>query len=275
MPVGGGGFVDRVLELEAVDDVVRAHREDLADAFRDLAVGHVDLGGAVGVDVESDGFGFADGVGHLDEHLVAETGGHQVLGDVAGGVGSRAIDFRGVFAGESAAAVCTASTVGVDDDFASRESCVTVRTADNELAGRVYKQLVLCVEQFRYAQQREMLEIPAGKLERGEDPFETGKRELQEETGYKAEHWTFLGEFIPTGAYLEEKIWMYYATDLTYGKQHLDEDEFIEVKEYTMDEMIEMIINQKIIDGKTIAMTLKVKMMLEKGLLPYPKKFKK
>ena len=87
MPVGGGGLVDRVFQLEAGDDVIGAHREDLADAHGDLAVVHLHLGGAVSVDIQSHGFRFADGVGHLDEHLVAEAGGHHVLGDVAGGVG--------------------------------------------------------------------------------------------------------------------------------------------------------------------------------------------
>ena len=131
---------------------------------------------------------------------------------------------------------------------------------------------VMCVRQYRYGQQKEMLELPAGKLERKEDPFETGKRELQEETGYKANHWTFLGEFVPTGAYLEEKIWMYYATELTYVGQHFDEDEFIEAEMYTLDELTDMILNKEIIDGKTIAMVLKVKLMLEKDLLPLPSK---
>ena len=84
--VGGGGFVDGVLELEAVDDVVGAHRENIADAAGDFAVVQFHLGGAIGVDVESNGLRLADGVGHLDEHLVAKTGGHQVFGNVTGGV---------------------------------------------------------------------------------------------------------------------------------------------------------------------------------------------
>ncbi len=128
---------------------------------------------------------------------------------------------------------------------------------------------VFCVKQYRYAQQRMMLELPAGKLERKEDPLETGKRELQEETGYQAEHWLFLGELIPTGAYLEEKIWMYAASGLSYVGQHLDEDEELELMRFSLEELTTMILDQTIIDAKTIAMVLKVRLMKEKGLLPF------
>lgn len=126
---------------------------------------------------------------------------------------------------------------------------------------------VLLVQQYRYAQKKEMLEVPAGKREKNEDPLETGKRELAEETGYRAEKWFFLGEFVPTGAYLEEKIWMYYASGLTPGETHFDEDEFLQLQRCTLDELTEMILKSEIIDGKTIAMTLKVRLMKEKGLL--------
>lgn len=126
---------------------------------------------------------------------------------------------------------------------------------------------IFCVTQYRYAQGKEMLELPAGKLERKEDPLETGKRELIEETGYKAENWLFLGEFVPTGAYLEEKIFMYFASELSYVGQHFDEDEYIELSKHTLEELIEMILDQRIVDGKTIAMVLKVDKMIQRGLL--------
>lgn len=128
---------------------------------------------------------------------------------------------------------------------------------------------VFCVKQYRYAQQKEMLELPAGKLERGEDPLKTGKRELQEETGYSAQHWLFLGEMVPTGAYLEEKIWMYAATGLSYVGQHLDDDENIELFRLSLDELTERILDQTIVDAKTIAMVLKVRLMKERGLLRF------
>ena len=127
--------------------------------------------------------------------------------------------------------------------------------------------LIPCVWQYRYGQKKEMLELPAGKLERGENPVAAIQRELQEETGYQAENWIYLGEFIPTGAYLEEKIQMFYADNLTFVGQCFDEDEQIKNSEYTLDELTEMILNQQIIDGKTIAMVLKVKFMIEKNLL--------
>ncbi len=115
---------------------------------------------------------------------------------------------------------------------------------------------IFCVTQYRYAQQRVMMELPAGKLEKGENPLLCAQRELQEETGYSAKTWNYLGELVPTGAYLEEKIYMYFAQDLSYVGQNLDEDEHVSVSQHCMEELVEMIMKNEIIDAKTIAMIL-------------------
>ena len=88
MPVGSSRFVDRVLQLETGDNVVGAHREDFAYAHGNFTIVHLHFGSTVSVNVKSHGLRFTDGVSHLDEHLVAETGGYHVLGDMPGGVSS-------------------------------------------------------------------------------------------------------------------------------------------------------------------------------------------
>ena len=141
--VGGGGAVDGVLEAETLDDGVGAHVEEGLLSCGYLAVGHVHMGGAVGVHIESHRLGHADGVGHLHQHLVADTRSHHVLGDMARGVGRRAVHLRGVLAAEGAAAVGTAAAVGVDDNLAAREARVAVGTADDELARGVDEQFIV------------------------------------------------------------------------------------------------------------------------------------
>lgn len=96
--VGGCLAVDGGAEFQALLDGVGSHVEELLYAARDLAVGHIDLGCAVGVDIEAYRLGDADGVGYLDEGTRCDAGGNEVLGDVAGSVGSRAVDLAGVFA---------------------------------------------------------------------------------------------------------------------------------------------------------------------------------
>lgn len=96
--VGGCLAVDGGAEFQALLDGVWAHVEELLYAARDLAVGHIDLGGAVGVDIEAYRLGDADGVGYLDEGTRCDAGGNEVLGYVAGGVGCGAVDLAGVFA---------------------------------------------------------------------------------------------------------------------------------------------------------------------------------
>lgn len=116
---------------------------------------------------------------------------------------------------------------------------------------------VFMVRQYRLAARRSMLEIPAGKLEKGEDPFECGKRELTEETGYRAKHFEHLGEFFVSPGYCEEKINLYLARDLEFVGQHLDDGEFLNVEKYSMDELTDMVINNKINDAKTVIAILK------------------
>lgn len=118
---------------------------------------------------------------------------------------------------------------------------------------------VLMVRQFRNPTGQVLLEIPAGKLEYCEDPLEAGKRELEEEAGVVAKEMIPLGYFYPTPAYCGEKIHMYFARSLKRTKQHLDEDEFLEVLKIPYDELYNMVINNEIIDGKTAFVTLRVR----------------
>lgn len=121
------------------------------------------------------------------------------------------------------------------------------------------------VTQYRYAQQKEMIEFPAGKLEKGENPFVAIQREIAEETGYEGKDFIFLGTMVPTGAYLEERITMYYAKAGKHVGQNLDEDEFIRVTKKSLNEIIEMIFHGEIEDGKTIAMAFMIKTLLARS----------
>ena len=121
----------------------------------------------------------------------------------------------------------------------------------------------ILVRQFRYAHHREFLEIPAGKFDFiGEEPLSAAKRELEEETGATAENYVSLGVLDTTPALIDEKIHMYMATGLTYGEMHLDEDEFLSVHKIPMSELVEMVMNGEIRDGKTQIAILKAARIL-------------
>jgi ADP-ribose pyrophosphatase len=111
---------------------------------------------------------------------------------------------------------------------------------------------ILLERQFRYPVDAAMIEIPAGKLELGEDPLLCAQRELIEETGYSAKSWEFLGRIHPVISYATETIDIYLAKDLTLGERSLDEGEFLDVFAATLDEMHEWIASGKITDVKTI-----------------------
>ncbi|GIP20183.1 MULTISPECIES: NUDIX hydrolase [Paenibacillus] len=111
---------------------------------------------------------------------------------------------------------------------------------------------LLLVDQFRQSIGRGELEIPAGKLEKGEDPLEAAKRELQEETGYSAGKTSLLHSFYTSPGFADELIHLYLAEDLKKGKASPDEDEFLEVHEITLQEAKKYISEGWISDAKTI-----------------------
>ena len=129
------------------------------------------------------------------------------------------------------------------------------------------KGTVLMVKQFRYPMQQVTLEVPAGKLEKGEDPFEAAKRELGEECGLTADHYTSLGQFYPTVGYDTEIIYMWVATGLHKTQMHLDDDEFLTPDRVPLQKAYEMVMSGEIKDGKTIAGVLKLKALLDEGKL--------
>ena len=126
---------------------------------------------------------------------------------------------------------------------------------------------ILMVKQFRYPFQTVLTEIPAGKLEVGEDHREAGLRELREETGAVCEKFEYLGVCYPSVAYLTEKIHMYMATGLTFEKQDLDEDEFLDVVKIKMEDAVKMIMNGEIEDAKTQCAILKAAILLGKAVV--------
>ena len=127
---------------------------------------------------------------------------------------------------------------------------------------------IILVEQYRYPYSEVIAEIPAGKRDSiSEEPLSTGIRELKEEVGATAEKMTFLGKLYPTPGYCGEIIWMYAATGLTFGESSPDEDEFLNVKSYYIDEVVEKILSGEITDAKTQAAVLKVKLLRDSGKL--------
>lgn len=124
---------------------------------------------------------------------------------------------------------------------------------------------VLCVRQYRYTHGRVFLELPAGKLEPGEnDRREAALRELREETGARCETLTYIGDFIPSPAILGEVISMYIAEGLSIGETDPDDDEFIDIEAIPLARLADMCVSGEIKDGKTIAAVLKALIILEK-----------
>lgn len=133
--------------------------------------------------------------------------------------------------------------------------CVIPITDDGE---------VVLERQYRYAIGKVLTEIPAGKLEPGEDRLEAAKRELKEETGYVAGKMTCIGEFYGSPALLEERVTMYLATELTRSEMQLDDDEFLEVFTMPLEEAYERAMANEFDDAKTHLCILKAYLMLKK-----------
>ena len=111
---------------------------------------------------------------------------------------------------------------------------------------------ICLIRQFRYGPREEFIEIPAGKLDAGEAPLDCAYRELEEETGYRANKLTFLTNIHPAIGFSNEKMWMYLAEELELSKKKLDEDEFLELLPTPLNKALEWVFSGKITDVKTI-----------------------
>ncbi len=124
---------------------------------------------------------------------------------------------------------------------------------------------VILERQYRYAVDQTLVEIPAGKLDSAdEDLCEAALRELREETGAVPSELIDMGDFFGSPAIMGERIRMFMARGLTFGEDHLDDDEFLEVFRLPLDEAVEMVLRGEIPDGKTQTGLLRAKMMLER-----------
>lgn len=129
------------------------------------------------------------------------------------------------------------------------------------------KDELLFVRQFRYPYGEIVLELPAGKLEKGEDPFEAVKRELKEETGAVGKNYSSLGNLYPTPGYTNEIIRMWACRVESWGEQNPDEDEFIEVERIPLEKAVEMVMENQIPDAKTQIGILKAAALVRAGKL--------
>lgn len=118
---------------------------------------------------------------------------------------------------------------------------------------------VTLVRQARYAADGWLLEIPAGKLDHGEDPSICAERELKEETGLTAKRWTPMGFIFVSPGFCDERIHLYLARDLTRTAQALEIDEVIELEKVPLAQAIELALNGEITDAKSICALLRVR----------------
>lgn len=116
---------------------------------------------------------------------------------------------------------------------------------------------VILEKQYRYAFNEELFELPAGKLEENEKPYDAALREFEEETGYKALSLEYYGMMYPTCGYSNEIIYLYVADNIVKSKRNLDEDEAIDIIYLSLDEVVKMVNNNTIKDAKTICLISK------------------
>lgn len=124
---------------------------------------------------------------------------------------------------------------------------------------------LLFVKQFRYPYKEVVLELPAGKLEKGSTPLENGKRELFEETGAQGYSYISLGQVYPSPGYTSEIIHLYACKVQSIGDSKLDDGEFLNVEKIPLDKAVEMVLNNQIPDSKTQIAVLKTAMLLNSG----------
>lgn len=134
--------------------------------------------------------------------------------------------------------------------------CIAALTENNEL---------LFVRQFRYPYKEVVLELPAGKLEKGQSPLENGKRELAEETGAVAASYIPLGKLYPSPGYCGEIIHLYFCRVLRFENKNPDDDEFLKTEKIPLDTAVEMVLNNQIPDSKTQVAVLKTAMLKNLG----------
>lgn len=127
---------------------------------------------------------------------------------------------------------------------------------------------IFLVKQFRFPTGQELIELPAGKLEPGENPMEAAFRELEEETGHSSKYLTPLGKMIPTPAYCTEVIHLFTTCKVTPTAQKLDEGEFLSVLRVPFHKAVQMVLDGEIIDAKTQAGILMLNAKLNKEEKP-------
>ena len=133
--------------------------------------------------------------------------------------------------------------------------CVAALTENEEL---------LFVRQFRYPYKEVLLELPAGKLEKGQTPLENGKRELLEETGAIGREYMTLGKLYPSPGYCGEIIHLYFCRVDHYENQQPDEDEFLDFIKIPLNKAVEMVLNGELPDAKTQTAVLKTAMLIDR-----------
>ena len=133
------------------------------------------------------------------------------------------------------------------------------------IAALTEQQELLFVRQFRYPYQEVVLELPAGKIDKGEEPLVCGKRELTEETVASAQQYRSLGRLYPSPGYCGEVIHLFLATGLSFGRMNLDEDEFLEVERIPLEKAVQMVLDNEVPDAKTQVAVLKTWALLHSG----------
>jgi ADP-ribose pyrophosphatase len=126
---------------------------------------------------------------------------------------------------------------------------------------------MLMVRQYRKPSQCVMFEVPAGKIDPGEEPVDTALRELREETGYTARYIEYLTKMWPSVGYSEEILYIYLCADLKKGETDFDENEAIDIEEHDIGELFDMVMNGEIEDGKSQVAILMTKALLDSGRL--------